>query len=294
MARSHRWRRGGHVDRPSRDRLSSGGSSSRSTASAVLGCPDARRSRRCPRSASAYGVPSPTARRRGASLAMDPAHRRPSPSARDRQAPPCSSVSWPRSRTRAEFLTRGSRSSDRVVPRRSRHTADRAAMADPRRRHGRIVARTDVGIPSVRLGLEAHSRRFHFGPDAEPLDEQRDMRGGHVWLGPAVPRLVRNPSPGRGRRRRQADHRGPATRSVTVAGSHQSPAVTDPARGYAAAVAPPASRSATVPTPGRGSTAPSPLRPTPTPSGPRTTPARPSSSRTTVASASTPASAATA
>ena len=40
---------------------------------------------------------------------------------------------------------------------------------------GRFVARTDIGIPSVRLGLEAHSRRFHFGPDAEPLDEQRDL-----------------------------------------------------------------------------------------------------------------------
>jgi hypothetical protein len=43
---------------------------------------------------------------------------------------------------------------------------------------GRIVARTDIGIPSVRLGLEAHSRRFHFGPDAEPLDEQRDLAAG--------------------------------------------------------------------------------------------------------------------
>jgi hypothetical protein len=41
---------------------------------------------------------------------------------------------------------------------------------------GRIVARTDIAIPSVRLGLEAHSRKFHFGPDAEPLDEQRDIR----------------------------------------------------------------------------------------------------------------------
>lgn len=40
---------------------------------------------------------------------------------------------------------------------------------------GRCVARADLAIPSVRLGLEAHSRRFHFGPDAEPLDEQRDM-----------------------------------------------------------------------------------------------------------------------
>jgi hypothetical protein len=41
---------------------------------------------------------------------------------------------------------------------------------------GRIVARVDLAIPSARLGLEAHSRRFHFGPAAEPLDEQRDMR----------------------------------------------------------------------------------------------------------------------
>jgi len=40
---------------------------------------------------------------------------------------------------------------------------------------GRVVARTDLGIPSVRLGLEAHSRRFHFGPLAESLDEDRDM-----------------------------------------------------------------------------------------------------------------------
>jgi hypothetical protein len=43
---------------------------------------------------------------------------------------------------------------------------------------GRVVAKTDIGIPSVRLGLEAHSRRFHFGPDAEPLDEQRDLAAG--------------------------------------------------------------------------------------------------------------------
>jgi hypothetical protein len=40
---------------------------------------------------------------------------------------------------------------------------------------GRIVARTDIGFPSVRLGLEAHSRQFHFGPDAEALDEDRDI-----------------------------------------------------------------------------------------------------------------------
>jgi hypothetical protein len=41
---------------------------------------------------------------------------------------------------------------------------------------GRIVARVDLALPAERIGLEAHSRRFHFGPQAEPLDEQRDMR----------------------------------------------------------------------------------------------------------------------
>lgn len=41
--------------------------------------------------------------------------------------------------------------------------------------NGVIVARTDLGIPSVKLGLEGHSREFHWGPLAEPLDEQRDI-----------------------------------------------------------------------------------------------------------------------
>lgn len=40
---------------------------------------------------------------------------------------------------------------------------------------GRIVARPDIAFPSVKLGLEAHSREFHFGPDAETLDEDRDI-----------------------------------------------------------------------------------------------------------------------
>jgi putative AbiEi antitoxin of type IV toxin-antitoxin system len=40
---------------------------------------------------------------------------------------------------------------------------------------GRVVARPDIAFPAVKLGLEAHSRRFHFGPDAETLDEQRDI-----------------------------------------------------------------------------------------------------------------------
>lgn len=41
---------------------------------------------------------------------------------------------------------------------------------------GLRVAVTDVGLPAVRLGLEGHSRQFHFGPLQEPLDEQRDLR----------------------------------------------------------------------------------------------------------------------
>lgn len=44
-----------------------------------------------------------------------------------------------------------------------------------RRADGSVVAKTDIGLPDVRLGLEGHSRRFHFGPDAEPIDEQRDL-----------------------------------------------------------------------------------------------------------------------
>ncbi len=47
------------------------------------------------------------------------------------------------------------------------------------RRHevtGIRVAVTDLGIPAVRLGLEGHSRQYHFGPLQEPLDEQRDLR----------------------------------------------------------------------------------------------------------------------
>jgi very-short-patch-repair endonuclease len=41
---------------------------------------------------------------------------------------------------------------------------------------GRIVARVDLAIPSVRLAIEAHSRRHHFGPRAQRLDEERDVR----------------------------------------------------------------------------------------------------------------------
>lgn len=47
---------------------------------------------------------------------------------------------------------------------------------------GRFVARFDLAIPAARLGLEAHSRQFHFGPSREAADEDRDLRaGGCGW-----------------------------------------------------------------------------------------------------------------
>lgn len=41
---------------------------------------------------------------------------------------------------------------------------------------GAFVARLDLAIPEARLGIEAHSRRFHFGPAREADDEDRDLR----------------------------------------------------------------------------------------------------------------------
>jgi very-short-patch-repair endonuclease len=42
--------------------------------------------------------------------------------------------------------------------------------------HGRLAGILDLAIPSLRLGVEAHSRRFHFGPSPERADENRDHR----------------------------------------------------------------------------------------------------------------------
>ena len=39
---------------------------------------------------------------------------------------------------------------------------------------GRFVARVDLAVPAVRLGIEAHSKRFHSGPRQEALDQRRD------------------------------------------------------------------------------------------------------------------------
>ena len=41
---------------------------------------------------------------------------------------------------------------------------------------GQFVARLDFAIPSARLGIEGHSRNFHFGPLREEADEDRDLR----------------------------------------------------------------------------------------------------------------------
>jgi hypothetical protein len=41
---------------------------------------------------------------------------------------------------------------------------------------GRFTARIDVALPSIKLGIEAHSRAFHTGPTRERADEDRDLR----------------------------------------------------------------------------------------------------------------------
>lgn len=42
--------------------------------------------------------------------------------------------------------------------------------------HARFVARVDLAIPHLRLAIEAQSREFHFGVQAEGRDEDRDHR----------------------------------------------------------------------------------------------------------------------
>ena len=41
--------------------------------------------------------------------------------------------------------------------------------------NGLFVARTDFAVPAVRLAIEAHSRRYHFGTTAEDSDEAREI-----------------------------------------------------------------------------------------------------------------------
>ena len=41
---------------------------------------------------------------------------------------------------------------------------------------GEFIARPDFAVPDVRLAIEAHSRRFHFGPTATHADEDREHR----------------------------------------------------------------------------------------------------------------------
>jgi hypothetical protein len=41
---------------------------------------------------------------------------------------------------------------------------------------GRVVARLDLACPALLLGVEAHSKQFHFGQGAEALDQRRDNR----------------------------------------------------------------------------------------------------------------------
>jgi len=64
---------------------------------------------------------------------------------------------------------------------------------------GRIVARCDLAVPLVRLGLEAHSREFHTGPLFEGADARRDWKAAQAgweisylgWRDTEAPSVVR-------------------------------------------------------------------------------------------------------
>ena len=45
---------------------------------------------------------------------------------------------------------------------------------------GRFIARVDFAIPELKLAIEAHSKRHHFGPEAEAADADRDLRASAV------------------------------------------------------------------------------------------------------------------
>jgi hypothetical protein len=48
---------------------------------------------------------------------------------------------------------------------------------------GVFVARPDLAIPSLKIAIEAHSRKFHTGPAMEAFDERRDNRLTEIgWL----------------------------------------------------------------------------------------------------------------
>lgn len=40
--------------------------------------------------------------------------------------------------------------------------------------HGTFLGRPDLAIPSLKMAIEAHSRKFHTGPAVEAFDERRE------------------------------------------------------------------------------------------------------------------------
>jgi very-short-patch-repair endonuclease len=52
-----------------------------------------------------------------------------------------------------------------------------------RDQRGRFVARVDFAIPELRIAIEAHSRRHHFGPQRESADASREAALlAHGWI----------------------------------------------------------------------------------------------------------------
>ena len=107
------------------------------------------------------------------------------------------------------------------LPRRPGASAEMAFQHSHPRPPGRIVARADIAFPSVNLGLEAHSRRFHFGPDAEALDEDRDIAAALCGWELAYLGRTRDAATGLGAAHRQGTDR-PAVRRRSATGARGS------------------------------------------------------------------------
>ena len=69
-------------------------------------------------------------------------------------------------------------------------------------------ASLDLAFPTIRLGVEAHSRQFHFGRDAEQRDEDRRSSPRPLWMGGSLRGLAAGQASG-GRPRARPRHRPP-------------------------------------------------------------------------------------
>ena len=84
---------------------------------------------------------------------------------------------------------------------------------------GAVVGRLDLACPALLLGVEGHSRQFHFGVGPEALDELRDNRLGALGWHLVYVGWYATESTGNGRRDDRRDRspaRRPARRRTSV------------------------------------------------------------------------------